>query len=203
MRPITKVADAGPKVDLEAMIPKQFGDWRIDDLQLPIQIAPDVQAELDKIYNQVLARTYMDRTGRRVMLSVAYGGNQTDTLQVHLPEGCYGGQGFVVSPKVKGMLDTTTARIPVARLIATKGSRAEPITYWLVIAGQVSTNSWDAKMAKLAYTLRGRIPDGILIRISSISANTDDAYRLQQEFASALIEALPSDLAARFIGIGS
>jgi EpsI family protein len=192
-----------PYTNLERDVPKEFGGWRVDEATIPIQAAPDVQAALDKIYNQVLGRTYVDRAGRRIMLSIAYGGNQTDGLQVHLPEGCYGGQGFAVSPKIKALLDTSPARIPVARLVATKGPRAEPITYWLVVAGQVSTNSWDAKMAKLLYTLKGQVPDGFLIRISSVSTDTEAAYRLQQEFASALIAALPADLAARFVGTGS
>ena len=89
LRPTHKLADAGPKVDLEAMIPKQFGDWRVDDSIAPVLPAPDVQAKLDKIYNQTLARTYVNGRGQRVMLSIAYGGDQSDSMQVHLPEVCY------------------------------------------------------------------------------------------------------------------
>mgnify|MGYP006871988586 CR=1 FL=1 len=35
--------------------------------------APDVQAALDRIYNQTVARTYVSAKGGSVMLSLAYG----------------------------------------------------------------------------------------------------------------------------------
>jgi EpsI family protein len=199
-RPNAKLADQGPKVDLEEMIPKQFGNWRVNQALVPIQASPDVQAELDKIYNQVLSRTYSDHLGRHVMLSIAYGGNQADKLSIHLPEGCYGGQGFAVGPKITSELLTPRGDITVARLIATKQSRVEPITYWMVIAGKVTTNSWDAKKAKLAYTLKGDVPGGMLIRISSISGNAAEAFKLQQDFASELFASLPKDKVEQLIG---
>ena len=198
--PREKIADHGPKVDLEAMIPKQFGEWRVDDSLVPIKISPDVQAELNKIYNETLSRTYINDQGLRVMLSIAYGGNQSDSLKVHLPEGCYGGQGFAVGPKVNGDLNTPYGKITVARLVATQQNRIEPITYWITVAGQVATSAWAEKMAKLAYTLAGRVPDGILIRISSISRDTAAAYQLQQDFTYSMLSAVPKESVERLVG---
>ena len=92
--PTKKIADTW-ETDLEKMFPTQFGDWQVDRSMPVILPAPDVQAKLDAIYNQVLARTYVNvRTGERVMLSVAYGGDQSDGMSVHLPEVCYPAQGF-------------------------------------------------------------------------------------------------------------
>jgi EpsI family protein len=199
LRPSQLVSIQHP-LSLEQAVPKRFKQWHIDDRTVPIQPSPEVQAELDMIYNQVLTRTYVDDAGRQVMLSIAYGGNQSDNLQVHFPEGCYGGQGFAVGPKTVGDLTTPLGNLTVARLVATKDSRVEPITYWLVVAGHTAATSWESKKAKLAYTLRGKIPDGILIRVSSISADVDGAYRLQQDFIAAMLTSMPTELAARFVG---
>ena len=83
--PRHKIADQW-ETDLETMFPAAFGDWEVDRSLPVILPAPDVQAKLDAIYNQVLARTYVNRkTGQRVMLSVAYGGDQSDGCDAHLP----------------------------------------------------------------------------------------------------------------------
>lgn len=134
------------------------------------------------------------------MLSVAYGGNQTDNLQVHLPEGCYAGQGFAVSDKIRGILATTLGQLPVARLVATKGPRIEPITYWIVVGDTIARSDWEMKKAKLAYTLKGRVPDGILVRISSIDPDSERAYALQTRFAQELLAAVPEESREKIFG---
>ena len=84
LRPDHKVAEQGPPVDLEAMLPKQFGDWRIDDKVVFQQVSPETTAALNKIYNQLLTRTYVNSQGYRIMLSVPYGANQSDGLAAHV-----------------------------------------------------------------------------------------------------------------------
>ena len=46
--------------------------------------APDVQSQINAIYNQVLTRTYVSDSGQRVMLLIAYGGDQYDGTSAHL-----------------------------------------------------------------------------------------------------------------------
>ena len=96
LTPTKKIADQQEKIDLEIMIPTRFGDWRIDKSIIPLQVDAETQAMLDKIYNQTLSRTYVNSLGERIMLSVAYGGDQSDNLAVHKPEVCYYAQGFEV-----------------------------------------------------------------------------------------------------------
>ena len=97
MRPHAQLADNLAKVELEAFFPKEFQNWTIDDSG-PVQlVSPDTQALLDKIYNQLLNRTYVNRvTGERIMLSVAYGGDQSKATRAHRPEVCYPAQGFEI-----------------------------------------------------------------------------------------------------------
>ena len=86
MRPTYKIADQGSKVELEVMIPRTFGEWK-EEPQPAVQIIDPQQKEmLQKIYTQTLSRTYIDAQGSRVMLSIAYGEDQRDAVQLHYPE---------------------------------------------------------------------------------------------------------------------
>lgn len=200
LRPSHKLADAGPKVDLEAMIPKQFGDWRIDE-SLPLVLpSPDLQAELDKIYNQTLARTYTNSKNQRIMLSIAYGGDQSDSLSLHRPEGCYQGQGFSVKKIDSAFLSMSFGTLPVVRLVADSGHRHEPITYWIIVGEQRALTNFEMKKIKLGYALKGVVPDGILIRVSSIDRDETRAFTTHQEFIDALALALPSNDRWRVVG---
>ncbi len=200
LRPTHKLADAGPKVDLEAMIPKQFGDWRIDTSIAPVLPAPDVQAKLDKIYNQVLARTYINNRGQRVMLSIAYGGDQSDSMQVHLPEVCYAAQGFQINKASLGQLATDYGALPVKRLVASLNSRVEPITYWITVGGKVVNSGMKRKLAQLKHGITGSVPDGTLVRASSIERDEVNAYALQEGFLRQMLSEMQLSDRSRIVG---
>jgi EpsI family protein len=200
LTPQAKIADQGPKMDLETMIPLQFGTWKLDETIVPLQVNPELQAALDKVYNQTLTRTYVNLKGERIMLSIAYGADQGDNVQIHLPEGCYKGQGFAVGDKTESAMQTLFGQIPVSKLVATMGQRNEPITYWVVVGGEVARNNWEMKKAKLKHALKGEIADGILIRVSSITPDTDRGYALQREFSEAMLQAMTPEQRARMIG---
>ncbi|MBI3154209.1 MAG: EpsI family protein [Burkholderiales bacterium] len=183
--PTKKIADQW-ETDLEKMFPAQFGDWQVDT-SLPVVLpAPDVQAKLDAIYNQVLARTYVNRrTGERVMLSVAYGGDQSDGMSVHLPEVCYPAQGFQVLSRSMGALllrEPGGASLPVVRLSTKLGQRAEPVTYWITVGDLVVPTRTQQKLAQLRYGLRGEVPDGMLIRVSSIDRSAGNAFAIHDSY---------------------
>ncbi|MEI6737508.1 MAG: exosortase-associated EpsI family protein, partial [Pseudomonadota bacterium] len=50
------------------------------------------------------------------------------------------------------------------------------------------------------YALTGVIPDGMLVRLSSIDKNTGDAYALQRQFANAMVESIDPKHRIRFAG---
>ncbi|MDA8127837.1 MAG: EpsI family protein [Betaproteobacteria bacterium] len=203
LTPKAKIADQRSKLDLETMIPQQFGDWKVDETIVPLQVSPDLQAALNKVYNQTLSRTYVNSKDERIMLSIAYGTDQSDNVQVHLPEGCYRGQGFAISKKTESVMQTLFGNIPVAKLVATREAREEPITYWVLVGGQIARDNWEMKKAKLKFALKGEVPDGILIRVSSITSDVSRGYELQREFSEAMLAALPASYRSRLIGSGS
>ncbi len=191
LRPTHRIADDGPKVNLETMIPKQFGDWHEDLTIVPIQVSPDVKQQLDKLYSQILSRTYANSAGQKIMLSMSYGGNQgSDELQVHRPEYCYVAQGFELKKISEGFLKIPPGQIEVRRLEAIQGARIEPITYWITIGDKATLPGVSRKIAQLRYGLTGKVPDGMLVRVSSISNDRNEAYQLQNIFINELLNAV-------------
>ncbi|MDC8757606.1 exosortase-associated protein EpsI, B-type [Janthinobacterium fluminis] len=199
--PTVRIADSRPRIDLAASIPVQFGNWEEDRALLSAVVNPTAQAEIQRIYAQTLSRTYVNRNGERIMLSIAYGTDQTDGLSVHFPEGCYGGQGFAVGATTLGPLATSAGPIPSARLVASMYNRNEPITYWIVVGDKAVNDSWQMKKAKLAYALKGLIPDATLMRVSSITADNAAGYKLQQEFISEMMAAMTPEQRHHFAGL--
>lgn len=200
--PSRKIADGNPIGRLEELVPAQFDGWAVDRSIPVILPAPDVQAKLNAIYNQVVSRTYISWKGERIMLSVAYGGDQSDGLRAHRPEVCYSAQGFSTRDLRDGRLafELLGRSIPVRRLVAMQGSRTEPITYWMTIGTQVARTGLETKLAQLRYSTRGLIPDGMLIRVSNISSHTAPSYRLHDAFINGLVAAMPAQDRWRLVG---
>lgn len=201
LKPTRRLADAQPPMVLVEIVPTGFGDWQLDTKTVPITVSPDVQARLDVLYNQTLNRTYVNSQGQRMMLSIAYGGDQSgDGTQVHRPEFCYTAQGFQLTRNLVGDLATRYGRLPVKRLLAVQGRRSEPITYWITVGDKATVPGVSRKLSQLAYGLTGRVPDGMLVRVSSIDADTQNAYRLQEEFINDMLAAMPPPDRVRVAG---
>jgi EpsI family protein len=201
MRPGGSLADEREKIDLPTMVPATLADWR-EEPGVAVQIVdPELQQTIDAIYTQVLTRNYVRRDGYRVMLSIAYGKAQTDNLQLHLPEVCYPAQGFRLDGIEKFPLVLGDQNITARRMKTHLGQRHEPVTYWTVVGDHVTASGLDKKLTEMRYGLRGRIPDGMLVRISSIDRDSARAHAAQADFANALVSAIRPDLRARFAGL--
>ena len=199
-RPHSRLSDTRPKVDLETLFPKAFADWTVDD-RMPVQlVSPDTLAMLNKIYNQTLSRTYVNSKGDRIMLSVAYGGDQSDATRAHRPEVCYPAQGFQMLSSQNTQLNLGTHPLPVRQLVAKLGGRSEPITYWITVGDRIAITGTQQKLAQLSYSTRGVIPDGMLVRVSSIDADMHGAYSRHQSFIGALVKAIPEPQQPQLIG---
>lgn len=202
-RPSSKLADGRPKVDLEQMFPRTFGDWKMDT-GLPVQlVAPDVQQLLATIYSQTLSRTYVNAKGDRIMLSVAYGGDQSDATRAHRPEVCYPAQGFQIMASQVGLVSTATHPLRVRQLVAKAGPRVEPITYWVMVGDYVVLSGTEQKLAQLRYSTGGVVPDGMLVRVSNIDSDVASAYGLHGHFIRQMSAAMrPGDF-SRVMGFSS
>ena len=164
-------------------------------------VNPQVQSKLDETYGEILTRTYMNKDGYRVMLSIAYGGDQRGSLQAHRPEVCYPGQGFHLGAMEDGVLQTTFGAIDVRRLQTSLGSRVEPVTYWFTVGDRVVNDKMNKRMAEIRLALTGQVPDGLLFRISSIDSNSQKAFERQQQFTSAMMDSVPGNVRKKLSGL--
>ncbi|MBK8401172.1 MAG: EpsI family protein [Propionivibrio sp.] len=202
LRPTHKIADQGPKIELGTMIPDAFGDWR-EEKQSTAQIVDPQQKEMiDRIYSQTLTRTYINKiSGYRIMLSIAYGDDQRDSLKMHYPEVCYPAQGFQMEMNRNGVLHTDQRSIPVRQLEMTLGpQRFEPVTYWAIIGEIAIRGGTEKKMAEMKYGLTGEIPDGLLFRVSSIDPNPERAFSNHGKFVMDMERAVVSGWRTRLFG---
>jgi EpsI family protein len=200
MKPTIKAADSGPKVNLESMIPVQFDDWKVDPTVVQIQPSPDVQQNLDSIYDQILSRTYVNTDGDRMMLTITYGGSQTDKLKAHRQEVCYSAQGFQIKELMNQAVKIGQSTIPVTRMLAVHGSRSEPVTYWFTMGDRVVLSSFERLMVQLKYGLTGEIPDGMLVRVSNLSTDPARAYKAHIAFVRDLISHMREQDSRRLVG---
>jgi EpsI family protein len=191
--PSAEIADQHNQINLEAMIPREFNGWKLDVAGANHVVNPEVKGEINKLYSQTLSRTYINSQGERVMLSIAYGRDQRTDLQIHRPEVCYLSGGFDIGKLTKTFVDTTIGRIPVMHLVAKQGARNEPITYWIRMGDSITRGWFEQKAATLSYMLTGKVPDGLLFRVSTISNDVQDSYRIQQKFLASLLQAVRSD----------
>jgi EpsI family protein len=201
-RPAARVSDERPAISLETMIPRQFGDWheaRPGQIQV---VNPQTQELLDKLYREILTRTYVNAAGYRIMLSLAYGSDQRGGLQAHKPEVCYPAQGFILHKNEAGLLATAFGDIQVRRLSTSRGPRQEPVIYWFTVGDRVVQGTTQKKIVEIIFGFTGRIPDGMLFRVSSIDADLPRAYQLQERFINQLLQAVPPADRKRLSGLG-
>ncbi len=136
------------------------------------------------------------------MLSIAYGSDQSDTMQVHRPEVCYPAQGLPILWEQTGMLSTAFGDIPVQKLVASRSSMIEPITYWITVGGEVNGSDFIRKLDKLKFTFTGVLPDGLLFRVSTISSvlEESESFSIQEHFIDNLLASLTQENRERLIG---
>lgn len=184
-------------------LPSDFGDWKRSELGIPAVVNPVQSEMLDRIYSETVAASYVQKsTGRVLILSIAYGRNQSSDTQLHTPEMCYGSQGFKVGDSQVDHLPTPWGSLPVRHVPTHMGSRTEPLTYFIRNSRRVTTDSsLTRNLARMEVALRGYVGDGLLVRVSEITPR-DDAFALQSRFLTDFLAALTPAQRELYIGAG-
>jgi EpsI family protein len=201
LRPHDMVDEARAAVPLESLFPAIIGPWRTDRALDALVLGADLQARSYQSYDQVLERTYVREDGSQIMMSVAYGRQQSGLFQLHRPEVCYAAFGFQVSEPVPLRLQVSARTLAVTRLYAYKPGRQEPITYWTVLGDEVVADAQEFRWRKVFFGVQGRVLDGMLVRLSSIDADHERAWHQQAQFAALLDRELTPSARARVMGV--
>jgi hypothetical protein len=69
------------------------------------------------------------------------------------------------------------------------------------VGNDIATGPAESQMIRLKYGLRGIIPDGALIRVSTIGLSPDVAFKLQDQFIRDLLAAIPPGELKFFTGV--
>jgi EpsI family protein len=201
LKPSNYMSEKRGGVKISSIIPDQFGAWKKMEISAGI-VNPQQQKVLDELYTELVTRTYVSSEGYAIMLSVAYGKNQNDSFQVHLPEICYPAQGFQVGDSRKSTLTTAYGDIPIKQLETTfQSRRVEPVTYWTTIGNHAVKSGVDKKLKEISYAMQGDIADGLLFRISSIDTDKPRAFSMQQKFIEDMLASMTAVDRLRLAGL--
>ena len=203
VRPRRFLADEEPRVPLAQLVPTRFGAWQLDPSIVPLVPNPQQQQVLAGTYDEVLALSFRNPQRELVMLSLAYGRNQHKGMMIHRPEICYPAQGFRLEQDVfDATVPLAGGPLPLKRLVASQGRRHEPISYWVVVGDELTSFGYPHRWAALRYGLRGLIPDGVLVRVSSLSADNAQGFALHAGFIRDWAQALDPAARRRLLGRG-
>ena len=179
---------------LEAIVPSTIGAWTTTPSAA--FILPKTPGSLaDRLYSDTVSRLYVAPDALPVMMVLAYGNLQSDLLQLHRPEVCYAAVGFQISNSTR--LNLPVARdivVPARELTASSDNRVEPITYWTRIGDFLPTTRREQRTMRLREQLAGIVPDGILVRLSTVADPTPATFAALAAFGRAFILAVkPAD----------
>lgn len=201
LKPTHQLADRLPAVHLASQVPATFAGWQLDPSVAPVLPDPTLQARLDSVYDQTLARSYVNGQGERVMLTIAYGRDQSsEVTAVHRPEFCYGAQGFRVRSSGVEQVALHQGKVTVQRLVGQLGQRTEPISYWVTLADRATLPGVGRKFEQMRMGLAGDVADGMLVRVSTLHTPGAVPYAVQDRFLQDLSRALPQAVRTRYFG---
>lgn len=202
-KPVPYDDATAPAVDLDTLVPREFGDWRVDAASEAFVRPAAQQGKLYKVYDQVLERTFINSRGQRIMVSAAFGREQSASMQLHRPEVCYPGGGFQVEGIERVQLSLAGQAVAATRLHAFLPGRSEPITYWTLLGDVVVADSTAFRLRQLSFGMRRQVLDGLLMRVSSIDSQPARAYALQSRFANEMVRAMRPAERVKVIGNGT
>ncbi|MGC4062605.1 MAG: EpsI family protein [Aquabacterium sp.] len=195
-------ADVIGEPHYETLVPKAFGDWVAMKYKPAVVVNPVQEENLMRLYTETYAQGFIHvPTGRVMLLSIAYGRDQTNDSQIHVPEACYQAQGFRLESEAPHDIPTAFGPVAGVRLVTTLGrERTEPLTYFIRVGDAVTRGSKERNLRRLAMALRGYRIDGMLFRVSELTPRTDASFSLQDQFIGDLLKALSPEARKRFIG---
>jgi EpsI family protein len=191
------------KPSFDSVVPKQFADWiEVTDVIDNTIVDPEQQDAVNRLYSQIVSRTYVQQSsGRRIMLSLAYGDNQTFSKQLHRPEACYSSQGFQIENLREEKVQILGQSMLLNRMTGVIGNRHEQVTYWIRIGDKlINGPPYMLNIARLSLGLRGYVADGLLFRVSEVTDDESSSNVLQDQFINNFLKALSPSEQVMLIG---
>ena len=182
----------------EDLVPGQFESWKMFADGGVVLPPPDTLR--DRLYDNLVTRTYQAPGQPLVMMLLAYNNEQDGVLQVHRPEVCYPVGGFQLSETQRIDVPLANGSVPANIFTAEAPGRMEQVMYFTRL-GTAFPRSWaEQRIAVVNANLAGDIPDGIMMRVSVIGINQARARPILEEFTRDFISAAPNRLQRLLVG---
>lgn len=171
-------------------IPEQIGGWKSRksaDLVLPAE-----DEAQDALYQNLETRIYEGAGLPDIMFLLGFSSVQQNNIQVHRPEVCYPASGFpIVSAKSIEVTYKQTL-ISAREVVAKRGELSERIIYWVRVGEDFPTGWLDQRLSMARSNLLGKVPDGLLLRVSAIEAPGNDSSSVLRDFITAFLGEIPA-----------
>lgn len=182
---------------LDTLVPKSFEGWTMETVSG--LVLPPADQLSDAIYKELVTRTYSHPDHPPVMLLIAYGGSQGGVIQVHRPEVCYPAGGYrltQIEPHVTPL--APGVEVPSRFIRAESDVRTEQIIYWTRLGSHFPRTWGEQRVAVLEENLVGNIPDGVLVRMSTIAPGSVEG--MLDGFAAALYRSVGPRMRGVLVG---
>jgi EpsI family protein len=181
-----------PTEKFEGWFPDAFGQWRVIPSSSVVLPPPDSLS--DRLYDNLVTRTYQGPRDEFVMLLMAYNNRQDGVLQVHRPEVCYPVGGYVLSDTQRVSVPASDRSIPASFFTATGPGRVEQVVYFTRLGGAYPASWAEQRLVVIQENLAGRIPDGVLMRASTLSTDRAASSSMLKAFMGEFIDFAPAGL---------
>jgi EpsI family protein len=182
--------------ELEKLVPPRFDGWSFQTAS-GLVLPPQDQLS-DSVYSQLLTRVY-SRGDASVMLLIAYSASQDGTIQAHRPEACYPASGYTLVQNVpQDVRLAPGVSVPSRYIVADGRMRKEHVLYWTRAGRHFPTRWVDQRIAVAEENIAGVIPDGVLLRVSTVVQ--ENPVALLHGFAGALFSSLGPRMTSVLIG---
>jgi EpsI family protein len=176
------------KDKFESFIPDVVGPWRF--VTESGVVLPPQDALSDRLYDDLVTRVYSDDAGRSVMFLIAYNNRQDGVLQIHRPEICYPAGGYQLTPTRDADISLAGGSLlPAKAFLASGRDRDEAVLYWTRV-GDAFPRKWsEQRLAVVEANLKGIIPDGLLVRASTLGSEMPTELAVLKSFMVEFISA--------------
>ncbi|WP_296722795.1 exosortase-associated protein EpsI, V-type [Erythrobacter sp.] len=174
-----------PVIEKEAFrswIPKEIGPWRMDTASGIV--LPPQDALSDRLYDNLVTRTYVSAEQPAVMLLLAYNNIQDGVLQVHRPEICYPVGGFALSNSRQDDIVMGKKPVPANFFTATGSGRVEQVGYFTRVGNSFPRTWGDQRLSVIKANLAQEVPDAMMMRVSVLALDQGQAQSVLSDFCN-------------------
>jgi EpsI family protein len=183
----------------ESWIPARAGAWSVEGNSGVVLPPPDALS--DRLYDNLVTRVYRGPNSAAVMMLIAYNYKQDGVLQLHRPEFCYPAGGFRLSSTEPVTLALGGGRqVPASAFTAVNDVQTEQVLYFTRLGDSFPRRWIDQRLSVILANLRGRIPDGAMMRVSLLDTDQPRALEVMRGFLAAFFQGTSPALHHMLIG---